>query len=140
MADLADHASLVLDADVRSAAKSGKPTADPKGVIRQRFYVEADVTALIRSPHAMASRVSYLVDMRVDSKGKIAKLKKHRVLLFAQPIADKPGMIQLVSPDAQLLWDATSERWARSVVTALLNTNAPARITGGRRTKAIQEQ
>ncbi len=130
VADLADHAPLVLDAVVRSAAKSGKPTADPKGVIRQRFYVEADVTALIRSPHAMASRVSYLVDMPVDSKGKIAKLKKQRVLLFAQPIADKPGMIQLVSPDAQLLWDATSERWARSVVTALLNTNAPARITG----------
>lgn len=130
VADLADHATIVVDGSVKSAAKIGKPVIANTGEKRQRFYVELDSGALIRGSQAMAKRLSYLVDMPVDSRGKIAKLKKQRVLIFARPVAGKADMVQLVSPDAQLWWDQTVEGWTRSVIAELLNTNAPARITG----------
>ncbi len=78
----------------------------------------------------MAKRFSYLVDLPVDSRGRTAKLKKQRVLLFAQPVAGKPSLVQLVSTDAQLLHDPAIDGWTRDLVAALLKPNAPARISG----------
>lgn len=130
IADLADHAPLVLDANIRSASKVGKAFTADGGVVRQRYFIEADISALIRASQAMPKQISYLVDMPLDSKGKSPKLKKQRVLLFASAVPGRPGAIQLIAPDSQLLRDAQADSWTRSVIAELLDKQAPARITG----------
>lgn len=130
IADLADHAPLVVDATIKSASKVGKAFPSDGAVARQRFYVQADTNALIRGNQTMAKRISYLVDLPLDSRGKLPNLKKQRVLLFARAVSAKPDSLQLVAPDAQLKWDATAELWTRTVIAGLLNTNAPPRIVG----------
>lgn len=130
IADLADHAPMVLDATIRTASKVDKPFTADGGVVRQRYFIEADISALIRASQAMPKQISYLVDIPLDSKGKSPKLKKQRVLVFARAVPGKAGALQLVAPDSQLFWDATAEQWTRNVIAELLKPQAPARITG----------
>ncbi|RYG28490.1 MAG: APC family permease, partial [Chitinophagaceae bacterium] len=43
-----------------------------------------------------AQYLSYLVDLKADAKGKVPKLKKASVILFARPVAGRPAELQLV--------------------------------------------
>src|SRR3546814_14314560 len=92
-----------------------------------RTYVEADIVSLIRGSGPLAKRVSYLVDLPHDAKGKAVKLKKKRPdLLFARPVAagaagsTSTSSIQLVAPDAQLDWDPVPDAPLTPNLTQLL--------------------
>lgn len=126
----AERATLIADARIRSATKMNKAFAGADGKMVQRLYVEAEINSLIRGNQALAKRVSYMVDIPLDSRGKLPKLKKQRVLIFAKPVEGKPGVLQLVAPNAQLIWDSSADATVRSVTTELLNTNAPPAISG----------
>lgn len=129
LASRAERASIIADARIRSATKMDKPFVDADGKSVQRVYVEAEIDALIRGNQASAKRVAYVADVPLDSRGKFPKLKKQRVIIFAKPVAGKPGVLQLIAPNAQLMWDAASEATVRRVTAELLNTNAPPAIT-----------
>ena len=76
IADLATAAPMALHARVHSSVVL-KPAQSPGVAAGQsRFYVEADVVSLIRGSGPLASRISYLVDLPTDAKGKPQKLKK----------------------------------------------------------------
>src|SRR5689334_4235652 len=79
-------APLVIDARIRSASRVKDAEAAGLSPGRARFYIEADVTALIRGTGAMPTRIAYLADVPLDARGRPAKLKKMRVLLFARMI------------------------------------------------------
>jgi hypothetical protein len=126
---------MIVDARIRSATQV-KDTA-PKGVIprqrfgqRIRFYVEADVLALIRGSDALPARVSYLADVALDSRGKVPKLKKMRVLLFARTIAGQPALIQLTGAESQREWSAALDAQVRSITRETLAADAPPAVTG----------
>lgn len=129
LASRAERASVIADAKIRSVTKMAKPFAGTEGTQVQRLYVEADITNLIRSNQAAAKQIGYLVDVPLDSRGKLPKLKKQRVIIFAKPVEGKPGILQLVSPNAQVIWDSTSDARVRAIAAELLNTNAPPSIT-----------
>jgi hypothetical protein len=127
VADLFAAAPIVLRAKIVSAtALKGPPS--PAGTVR--FYVEGDVTALIRGNQAVPPRLIWLVDMRPDSRGKIPKLKKTDVLIAALPVAGRPGEIRLAARDAQVFWSPALETRVRSVVTSIAAPDAPPAITG----------
>lgn len=130
IADLAVKAPMVIDASVRSAVRiKGAEAADvPPGVAR--FYVTVDVIALIRGADAVAPRLSYVIDMALDSQGNPPRLKKQRVLLFARPLAGAAEQIQLVAPGAQLFWSAATEAGTRRIASDVAASNAPPAITG----------
>lgn len=137
IADLATAAPIALHARIYKAA--ALKTAQAPGVAagRARFYVEADVVSLIRGKGPLASRISYLVDLPLDAKGKPPKLKKKQpVLLFARPVAgatagsSNTGSVQLIAPDAQLPWDPATEAQLRAVLTELVKPGAAPAITG----------
>lgn len=137
VADLASAAPIALHARIYRAAAL-KPAQAP-GVApgHARFYVESDVVSLIRGSGPLAARISYLVDLPLDAKGKPPKLrKKQPVLLFARPVAgatagsNNTGSIQLIAPDAQLPWDPATEAQLRAVLTELVKPGAPPAITG----------
>lgn len=137
IADLATAAPIALHARI-SRATALKPERSP-GVAagHARFYVEADVVSLIRGSGPLAARISYLVDLPVDAKGKPPKLKKKQpVLLFARPVAgaaagtSSTGSVRLIAPDAQLPWDPATEAQLRAVLTELVKPGAAPAITG----------
>lgn len=121
---------VVLDAQVRSATRIKGPEAANVAPGRLRFYVEADVLALIRAPGAMPMRVGYVVDVALDARGKVPKLNKRRVLLFARPVTGQASMIQLTTLDSQHDWSPDLDALVRRVVQEVVAPDAPPAISG----------
>ncbi|GAA0660724.1 hypothetical protein FHT00_002794 [Sphingomonas insulae] len=130
LADLVIAAPIIADATIRSAVKL--KGADAAGVSpgMTRFYVEADLVALVRGAGGLPPRIGYLLDVAPDSAGRLPKLKKLRVLLFGRPVASMPGQIQLVAPDAQIAWTSADDQRIRAIAQGIVATDAPPVITG----------
>lgn len=129
-ARLALAAPVVADATIRSttAIKGQQAASLIPGLAR--FYVTADINALIRGPAGLPARMSWLVDMPLDAKGRAPKLKKARVLIYARTIAGRPTDLQLVYPDAQRPWTPGADQRTRAILTAALDPAAPPAVTG----------
>ena len=130
LADRVIASPAIIDATIRSAVriKDAEAAGLEKG--RARFYVVADVGALIRAPGALATRIAYLADVALDWRGRVPRLKKQRVMLFARPVAGKPGTVQLTSPDAQMAWSAQLDQRVRGIAREVVAADAPPTITG----------
>lgn len=129
---LADAARVVVRAAVTGQAVVPPERAPGLAPGHVRLYVEARTTALLAGAGGLPATLRYLVDLPTDAKGRAPKLKKADVLLFARPVAGRPGELQLVAPSAQLAWSAPLEARLRPVIAALLAADAPPRITGVR--------
>lgn len=96
-----------------------------------RFYVEAALVSLIRSPQSLPARLSYLVDLPRDSGGKAPKLRKgSEFLLFAAPVAGRPGELRLIAPDAQIAFTPERAATLRSIIREANSASPPPRIAG----------
>ncbi|WP_425228399.1 hypothetical protein [Sphingomonas sp.] len=129
VADLVLAAPVIADATIRSTVQL--KGADAVGVRPGfvRFYMEADVAALIRGAGGLPPRVGWLYDAAFDARGRMPRFKKARVLLFARATAT-PGQLQLVAPDAQLGWAPDLDTRVRSIAREVLAPAAPPRVTG----------
>lgn len=130
LADLVLAAPVIADATIRSAAKLKGAEAAGVAPGFTRYYVEADVVALVRGAGGLPPRIGYLLDVAPDSAGRLPKLKKMRVLLFGRPVAGAPDQIQLVAPDAQIAWSPADDQRVRAIAQALVATDAPPIVTG----------
>jgi len=128
LADLADGAPVVVRAQPRKIAAVEPARARGVRPGWGRFYVEAKTEALIGGTVPLGEALTYLVDLPLDSKGKPPAFKKKSVVLFARVVADHPGQLQLVAPDAQLLWDAALDARIKGVLRELYAAGAPPRI------------
>lgn len=129
IADLADASPLVLRAEVRKAVRLKPEQAPGLPAGMARVYVEARTVSLLFGP-AIGETVRYLADVPLDAKGKLPKLKKAQVLVFARPVPGRPGELALTAPDAQLTWTPALESTARAILTELVSPEAPPRIKG----------
>lgn len=129
-ADLVLASPVVVDATIRSATriKGAEAAGLPAG--RGRFYVEADVLALIRGTRPLAPRIGYVLDVAVDARGRAQPLKKLRVLLFARPVAGSGTQIQLIGRDAQRSWTPAANALTRRITAEALAPDAPPEVTG----------
>ncbi|MFV0624612.1 hypothetical protein ACBY01_11460 [Sphingomonas sp. ac-8] len=130
LADLVLAAPLVIDVTIRSATRIKGQEAAGVAANAARFYVEADVGALIRGSGAMPARLGYLVDVPLDFRGRPPRLAKMRVLIFARGVAGRPGQVQLVTLDAQREWTPALDARVREVVREILDPAAPPSIVG----------
>ncbi len=127
VADLFAGAPLVLRAKIVSATMlKGPPNAN--GAVR--FYVEGDVTSLIRGNQAIPPHLFWLVDMLPDSRGKLPKLNKADVLIAALPVAGRPSEIRLAARDAQVFWSPAIEARVRALLASVAAPDAPPAVTG----------
>ncbi|MES2754763.1 MAG: hypothetical protein V4659_08870 [Pseudomonadota bacterium] len=129
-AALALAAPIVADAKIRSTDRVKGAQAVGLGAGLARVYVTADITTLIRGPAGLPARLSYLVDMPLDARGRAASLNKARVLIFARALPGRPGMLQLVAPDGQRPWTPGGDRRVRAILTEALDAAAPPAVTG----------
>lgn len=123
-------APLVIDATIRDATRIKGAEAQGLAPNHARFYVTAQVGALIRGSQDVPAQIGYIADVPLDWRGRAPKLRKQRVLLLARPVAGKPAMVQLTGPDAQRSWTAEQDAAIRGIVQALLAPDAPPAITG----------
>ena len=130
LAGLADAAPLVVRVSPRKIARLEPARAPGLKPGRARLYIEAKTEALVAGQASLGEVLRYLVDVPLDAKGKPANLKKKSVVLFAR--LGRPGELQLVSPDAQLIWDPVLDVRLRGILGELLAPGAPQRITGVR--------
>lgn len=130
MADLSADTPLAIQAQIRKAVKVKPERAPGLAQGHQRFYVEARVLKLIRGRNGIGRDISYIIDLPLDSRGRAPKLKRRNVLLFAYPVAGKPGFIRLAAPHAQMDWSAEKEAMLRGILAEAVGPDAPPRITG----------
>ena len=129
-ADLILAAPVIVDANIHGTTRLKGPDAVGVAPGTARLYVEADVTALIRGDTPLPPRIAYVLDVPVDAQGRLPKLRKQRVLLFARPVAGNPALLQLVRPDAQRNWTPGGDSLTRRITQEILATEAPPRVTG----------
>lgn len=132
LADLADSAPIVLKAQVRKLSRVENERARGLRPGWGRFYVQAKTRALLTGQAPQGEALTYLVDLPLDARGKPPAVKKKDVLVFARPVRGRPGELQLVAPDAQVLWTPGIEAQLRTILTELMAPDAPGRVTGVR--------
>lgn len=132
LADLADSAPIVLKAQLRKLSRVENERARGLRPGWGRFYAEARTRALLTGQAPQGEALRYLVDLPLDARGKPPALKKKEVLIFARPVRGRPGELQLVAPDAQLLWNPVVEAKVRGILVELVAPGAPGRVTGVR--------
>jgi len=128
-ADLVVAAPTIVDAAIHDVIVLKGPQVAGVQPGFARVYITADVAALIRAPGALPPTIGYIADVPLDARGRIPKLRKLRVLLFARP-AREAGQIQLVSLDGQQPWSPEADALTRRIATDLVAANAPPAITG----------
>lgn len=126
---LADQAPLVANVRIRNiiALKPEQAGTVPAG--HKRLYIEAAVTTLIRGDGGIPPSVTYLYDAPLDSRGKLPKLKKAEVIIFARA-GTRPGEVQLVQPKAQLPASSQATTQIKAILSSLVAPDAPPRIIG----------
>jgi hypothetical protein len=130
LADLAVASPIVAGVEIlkATALKKGAAAVVPAG--KTRFYVEAQVQALIRGRDGLPGQVRYLVDTDPDGRGRPPKLRKARAIVLAQPVPDRVGELRLARPYAQLPWSPDIESRLRAILTEANGATPPPRVTG----------
>ena len=130
LATLADRADLVLRATVRKQARVKDERAPGLAPDHARLYIEAETDALVAGTVPVGESLRYLVDVPLDAKGKVPKLKKQTVLLFARPVPGQPAELQLVDPRAQFAWSQELADRVRPILAQLVASDTPPVVTG----------
>ncbi len=130
MADLALAARLTVAVKVRQATRLKGAEAATALYGRRRYLVSADVLALIRAREAIPPRITYVIDIAPDAKGKFPKLTSGDAIIFALPVDGYPGEVRLVSPDAQIAATPDNLARIRTVLKEAEAVGAPPVITG----------
>ncbi len=130
VADLVLRSPVIIDSTIRSAEKLKGPEAVGAPAGYARLYVQADVLALIRGSDSVPARIGYILDVLPDSRGKLPKLGKLRVLLYGRPVPRLANQIQLTGPDSQRRWTPALDALSRRIATEALAADAPPVVTG----------
>ncbi len=138
MVDLAESAPLVLRATISDQATVEPERAPGLAPGFARLYIEAETAALIAGNFPIGQQLRYLVDVPLTEKGKVPKLKKQDVLLFARAVPGKASQIQLVEPTSQFTYSPAFEARLRPVLAALVAADAPPVVTGVRDALAVK--
>ncbi len=131
MADLALAAPVAVHVRVAKAVALDKKRAAAVPPELARFYVEADLVSLIRSPEPLPSRLRYVVDLPRDARGKAPKLRKGtELILLAAPVPGRPADLRLIAPDAQLAYAPAAADRIRAIHREATGASPPPRIAG----------
>lgn len=132
LATFSDAADLVIRTKIRRQTTLKPDRAPGLAPGFARLYIQADTVALIAGRAAVGPTQAFLVDLPLDAKGKVPKLKKREFVVFANRVPGRPGEVQLVAPSAMLAYTAPLDARLRPILTELYAAadDVPPRITG----------
>lgn len=129
-ADLVLRSPSIIDATIRRTERLKGLEAEGTTAGHVRLYVQADVRALIRGTDSIPPRIGYLLDVVPDNRGKIPKLNKMHVLLYARPVPGRIDQVQLTGLDSQRAWTPALDALSRQIARDALAADAPPIVTG----------
>ncbi|MBU2342264.1 MAG: hypothetical protein KKE77_13605 [Alphaproteobacteria bacterium] len=132
LVDLAEGTPLVIRARIKEQAQVSAERAPGLAPGFARLYIEAETLALLSGNISIGESLRYLVDVPFDAKGKLPRLKKQEVVLFARPVPGRPREVQLVDPRAQLAATPELDRRLQPVLAQLASADRPPVVTGVR--------
>ena len=130
LATFSDAADLVIRVQIRSQTTLKPDRAPGLAAGFARLYIQASTVSLIAGRSGVGSSLAYLVDVPLDAKGKVPKLKKQEFVVFADAVPGRPAEVRLVAPSAQLAYSPELEARLRPLLTELYSAEVPPRITG----------
>lgn len=130
VADLALVTPIVAQLKIRKAERLKAELAGNVAATRRRYLVTADIVALIRGSGGLPPRITYVVDVAQDARGKWPKLEKMEVIVFALPVAGRPSEIRLAAPDAQQPASPALGMLVRNLLNESGAASAPPKIRG----------
>ena len=130
LADYSSEAPIVAQVRVKRSINVPPERSPNLAAGKVRLYIEADIITLIRGRGGLAESIRYLVDVDSDSRGRVPKYKKRNFLIFAKPVAGRPGEVQLLGSDAHLPWTPALDANVRTVIREVVSADAPPDITG----------
>jgi hypothetical protein len=131
VADLAAGAPVAAHVRIREAIPLDDEQAAGVPAGTTRFFVEAEIVALIRAPRELPGRVRYLADLPNERSGRRPRLaRKSEHLILAAPVPGRPQELRLAAPDAQLPWSQAEETRVREIVAEASRPDAPPAIVG----------
>jgi hypothetical protein len=128
LADLALAAPITTHVKIKSAQRLSKEMSVGVRPGFVRHLITADVIALIKATEGVPKRIQYLVDLPVDSRGKVQKLTKSESLVFAIPAGT--AFVRLVAPDAQVPWSPEAARSVRAILSEATKADAAPVVRG----------
>ena len=131
LADVALTAPVVAHVRVRraDALSAREAVGVPAGY--KRLLIEGDIVALIRGADGLPARVTYLVDLPADARGRAPRIRRGtEYLVLAAPVAGRPGELRLSSKDGQIPYTAEAAASVRSMLRESVAAGAAPRITG----------
>ena len=130
MVHLSESAAVVVRAVVKDQVALEPERAPGVATGHVRLFVEAETQALIAGNVPVGESLRYLVDVTLTDRGKVPKLKKSEVLLFARTVPGRPGELQLVGDGAHQAYSPELEARLRPVLSSLLAADAPPKVVG----------
>ena len=131
MADLALAAPIAAHVRVRRAEALSEREAPTVPAGHRRFLVQAELVALIRGADGLPARVSYLVDLPNDQRGRPQRIRRGtEFLVLASPVPGRPAELRLAARDAQVPFSAEAAARLRAILREASSPNAAPRITG----------
>ena len=131
VADLGLAAPIAAHVRVRRADALSEREAGAVPAGHRRFLIEADLVALIRGTDGLPARVSYLVDVPNDERGRSARIRRGtEYLVLATPVPGRAAELRLAARDAQLPYSADAAARLRSILREAAAPAAAPRITG----------
>lgn len=130
VADLALPAPIVAQVRIRKAEQLKQELAGNVAPGGRRYLVTADLVALIRGRGGLPPRITYVVDVTADPRGKWPKLEKTEAIVFARPVAGRPAEIRLTAPDAQQPANPAFATLVRSLLNESVSPSAPSQVLG----------
>lgn len=127
---LAEAADLVIRAEIRDQITVEPERAPGLKPGFARLYIEGTTRTLLAGRSGVGESLAWLVDVPLDAKGKVPRLTRSEVLLFADPVPGRPGTIVLVDEAAQLVWSPELEGRVRGALNELLSADAAPRVEG----------
>lgn len=130
LADLADSAGIVVQAQVRKLVRVEDERAPGLRAGDGRFYVTGKTRALLFGDQAIGDSLAWLVDLPLDSRGKPPAIKKRDMIVFARTVPGRPGELQLVGRRSQIAFSESTLARLRPILAELAASDAPPPITG----------
>lgn len=130
LATFSDAADLVVRVQIRRQTTLKPDRAPGLAPGFARLYIEATTLAVIAGRTGVGPSFAYLVDVPLDAKGKVTKLKKQEFVVFADAVPGRPAELRLIAPGAQLPYTPELEARLRPILTELYAADTPPRITG----------
>ena len=129
LATLSIAAPVVLRATIFKAERLKPRDAPDVAPGTARMLVSAATTSAIVAPGEVPPRITYLVDVPLDARGKPPQLLRSDVMLFLRGNPATPGEYTLIDAHAQIAWTPDTDATVRTVLTGARSGTVPV-VTG----------